>query len=572
MRAVGRLLVLLAAGAVLVAACAPTPAAQRQTSGSDQQRPSAPTTLRIGTNREPVEGINLFGGSGEAGQQHQWVFHAGLTAYDPQGNLLPRVARKIPSIEDGDWKVLSDGGMEVTWKLRPNIKWHDGTPLSAEDFVLGIEIARDPDLPLPHTGGVHLVKELQALDAETLVVRWSETYFGANEGTPFEMPAVPRHILADLYRAGDLKAFINSPYWAREFVGIGPYRLGDWVQGSFTEALAYDDYFLGRPKIDRLIIRYFLDPSVLVTNLLSGDIDEVSIGTLKTDDLTPLRDAWEPTGSGTVIEMMTYITWSRLQFRDPNAPWVRDVRARQALLHLIDRQSLADTFFPGRSSPPDLFVSKDDPVYRIADQRGIARYPYSVTQAERLLADAGWTRGADGVFQSGGQRFNIEARVVANTPGNVQQGLAVVDQWKRGGLDSDIFVIAGNATNKPELKATNKGMFMQPDPITPDVLQGFLASQMQTPQNNWQGRNLSGYSNPDFDRMYGQYLNTLDVSQRQSVYADVVRRAAQDVLFLPMYYGSGSSTTSFRKGLRGPTASLPIQTITTWNVHEWELE
>jgi peptide/nickel transport system substrate-binding protein len=565
-----RFIVLLVGAAVFLSACAPT--APRPDAGSLAVRPSAPKTLRIGTNREPVEGIAVFGGSGEAGQQHQWTYHAGLTAYDPQGNLLPRLARKIPSLDDGDWKVMSDGSMELTWKLRTDARWHDGTPLSAEDFVLGIQIAKDPDLPLPHTGGVLLVREVVAPDPETLVVRWAEPYFAANEGTPAEFPAVPRHIVADLYHQGDQKAFINSPYWAREFVGLGPYRLGDWAQGSFMEAIAFDDYFLGRPRIDRLIIRFFLDPSVLVTNLLSGDIDLVSIGTLKADDLVPVKTAWESTGQGSVIEMMTYVTYGRMQYRDPTAPWARDVRVRKALLHLIDRQFLAETFYPGGSSPPDLFLSRDDPVHRIAEQRGIARYPYDPLQAERLLADAGWTRGSDGAFQSGGQKLNIEVRVVANTPGNVQQGLAVVDQWRQSGLDSDIFVIAGNATNKPELKATNKGIFMQPDPITPDFLQGFITAQMQTPQNNWQGRNLSGYSNPEFDRLYGQYLNTLDISKRQSVFADLNRRAAEDALFFPLYYGSGSSTITFRRGIRGPGPSLPIQTVSTWNVHQWEID
>ena len=93
---------------------------------------------------------------------------------------------------------------------------------------------------------------------------------------------------------------------------------------------------------------------------------------------------------------------------------------------------------------------------------------------------------------------------------------------------------------------------------------------MQTPQNNWQGRNLSGYANPEFDRLYGQYLNTLDISKRQSVFADLNRRAAEDVLFFPLYYGSGSSTITFRRGIRGPGPSLPIQTVSTWNVHQWE--
>jgi peptide/nickel transport system substrate-binding protein len=569
-----RFLLMVALGAVLFSGCAAGPAAPRQEGATTDSvsRATAPKTLRMGTNRESVDGLVVFAGNGEPAAQQMWMFHAGLTTYDPQGNLLPRVAQKVPSIEDGDWKLLPDGGMELTWKLRPNVKWHDGTPLHAEDFVLGIQVARDPDLPLPHTGGVRLVKEVLAPDASTLVVRWSEPYYGANEGAPAEMPALPRHLLADLYRQGDKQAFINSTYWASEYIGLGPYRLGEWVQGSHLEALAFDDYFLGRPKIDKVIVRFILDANTTVANLLSGDLDLVAIGTLKAEELTPVQSAWAASGDGTIIESMTYVTYGRWQFRDPNAPWARDVRVRQALMHIIDRQELADTFYPGRSGPVDLFAAKEDPVYRLAEQRGFRKYPYSITDAERLLAEAGWTRGPDRKFQnSAGERFNIEVRVVANTPSNVQQGLALVDQWQRGGMESEIFSIAGSATNKPELKASNKGVFVQPDPMEPAFMEGFISAQMQTPENKWQGRNLSGYLNPDFDRLYAQYVNTLELGKRREVYADVLKRGADEVMFLPLYYSSGSNTAAFRRGLRGPGQVLPNQVVTTWNIHEWEM-
>jgi peptide/nickel transport system substrate-binding protein len=241
-------------------------------------------------------------------------------------------------------------------------------------------------------------------------------------------------------------------------------------------------------------------------------------------------------------------------------------------MHIIDRQELADTFYPGRSGPVDLFAAKEDPVYRLAEQRGFRKYPYSITDAERLLAEAGWTRGADRKFQnSAGERFNIEVRVVANTPSNVQQGLALVDQWQRGGMESEIFSIAGSATNKPELKASNKGVFVQPDPMEPAFMEGFISAQMQTPENKWQGRNLSGYLNPDFDRLYAQYVNTLELGKRREVYADVLKRGADEVMFLPLYYSSGSNTAAFRRGLRGPGQVLPNQVVTTWNIHEWEM-
>ena len=116
-----------------------------------------------------------------------------------------------------------------------------------------------------------------------------------------------------------MQAFANLPYWTTEFVGLGPYKVGTWVQGSYTEANAFDSYYLGRPKIDRVILRYYTDATVLATNLLSGDIDLVAIGSLKADDLAPIAKAWGPSG-GTVIEMMTDVTWAAGNFTSRCCP------------------------------------------------------------------------------------------------------------------------------------------------------------------------------------------------------------------------------------------------------------
>jgi peptide/nickel transport system substrate-binding protein len=102
-------------------------------------------------------------------------------------------------------------------------------------------------------------------------------------------------------------------------------------------------------------------------------------------------------------------------------------------------------------------------------------------------------------------------------------------------------------------------------------MQGFISAQMQTAANRWQGRNLSGYSNPDFDRLYAQYVNALEIPKRQSLQVDLLKWGADEVLYLPLYYSSGSNTTAFRRNLRGPGPVLPNQVVTTWNIHEWEM-
>ena len=576
---VWHLVAVLVCGTLLAGGCAggQPPATPREAGPASGQAVApirtTPKVLRMASIREPVDGVVIFAGSGDITKQYGWIFHAGLTAYDPlTGNLNPLLASKVPTVEDGDWKVLPDGGMELTWKLRPNVKWHDGTPLTAEDFVFGIQVAKDPRIPLPRTGGITSVKEVLALDAETLIVRWSEPYFSANEGTPAEMPALPRHLIGDLYRQGDPTAFSNSQFWTRDWIGLGPYRMGEWVPGSHLEALAFDDYFLGRPKIDRLDIRIILDANTVVANLLSGDIDLVTVGTLRGDDLPPIRSAWEAQNFGTVLSSQTDVVAARLSYRDPSAPWVQDKRVRHALVHGIDRQVMADTFTPG-TTPPQLWLPMDDPVYKLAEQRGFPRYPYDVTQAERLMRDAGWTRGTDGMYQNAaGQKFNIEVRVVANAPVNTRRGEALADQWKQSGFGSQLYAIPTNAANRQELKAVAPGVFIMPDTMASNLFDMFLSHQIAAAENRWSAQNLLAYVNPEFDRRYQEYSNALELERRRSLHADLQRWMADEMSYLPIYYDVGSTTTAFRRGIRGPGPVIPAQMVGTWNIHLWEMD
>jgi len=568
------LLTVLAAGPILLAACAPGSATPGQGQGAAPGQPRT-KTLRIGTIKEPINGLAVAPGSagniaGGGAQQHAWIFHQGLTTYDAQGNLQPAVATKVPTIADGDWKLNADGSMDVTWKLRPNVRWHDGTSLSAEDFILGIRVANDPELPLARPAGAKLVREVTAIDAQTLVVHWAEAFYGANRGGPYSVPAVPRHLMQELYQQGDKQLFTNSLYWTTQFVGLGPYRLGEWVQGSYTEALAFDDYFLGRPKIDRVILRYFNDRIVLATGLMAGDLDLVGVGNLTADDLAGVRTAWEANGDGTIIKTMGEIVWARFQFRESSAPWARDVRVRQALLQMIDRQTFADTFELGGSASADLFVSPDDPAYRLAEQRGFMRYPYDPNRANQLLADLGWARGADGLLQDrGGQRFAMETRVIQRAQ---PMGVALADQFKRGGLDVPFSVIADNAENRGMQRATSQGVYLQSDPNTEEVAVQFTTAEIRGEQNNWSALNQSGYSNPAVDDLYSQLARELDPAKHESLYADFLKFAADDVLFLPIFYSSGFGITAFRRGIRGPGPVAPLEPVTSWNIQQWDLD
>jgi peptide/nickel transport system substrate-binding protein len=262
------------------------------------------------------------------------------------------------------------------------------------------------------------------------------------------------------------------------------------------------------------------------------------------------------------------VGWARLQFRDPDAPWVRDVRVRQALQHILDRQALADTFSPD-GGPADIFAPKGDPVYQLAEQRGFPKYPYDISRAQALLRDAGWTLGSDGlVHNAAGQTLNFEVRVVSRT----EEGLALADQWKQGGINAEMYAMGKPLSSRNDLKAANKGAFWMADSAVPDTFQFFRTSQIASDANGWAGRNLGGYSNPDYDRQYDQLVTELNPMRFVSEYADFVRWTARELPFIVAYYEVSSNMVAFKGPIRGPVAPAAVSRVGTWNIQNWEMD
>ena len=253
---------LAGAGLLLTLACGPTERAG--TSSQTQGAPATgPKTIRLVEQFE-YPYLVQYGRvpSSSPGPERFYVFHGNLTTFDITGNPIAHAAVKVPQVQDGDWKVNPDGTMEVTWKIRPEAYWQDGTPLTAEDFVFGYEMAMDPQLVVP--GGrdtIVGISAIRALDPKTFVASWKAPYMYGNSNNHDGIPAVPKHLIEPLYRGMDSVGFEASLIWRGEFVGIGPYRITEWAAADHITGEAFDKFFLGRPKIDRVEIKLVADPT-----------------------------------------------------------------------------------------------------------------------------------------------------------------------------------------------------------------------------------------------------------------------------------------------------------------------
>lgn len=575
----GRAISLIAFGSALavgVIACAPSPPSGPG-GGSAQGPAPAPKTLRWAFQgyQEPADGVTSFGTASAAGSsnlEHLLLFHAPLTVTDSENNLVPRLATKVPSLREGDWKTFSDGRMEVTWRLKPGLTWHDGRPLTAEDFVFGARVVNDPDVPLTRAAWWRLISDVQAIDPQTLVISWSEPSILGNANGPDGIPALPRHLVASLYESRDRQAFENSPYWTTDFVGLGPYRLADWRLGSFIDARAFDGYVDGRARIDRIILHYVGDVNSIIAGLLSGDYDVAPYGALlDADQVATLRSAWG-TDRGSVVIMEKGVRAIWLQYRDPTAPWVRDARVRQALVHALDRPTLSAALQSSLASPVDIVLPPSDGAYRVLEQQGFPRYPHDLSRARQLLADAGWTLGGDGVARdSSGQPLSIELAATGQGD-NVKEMEAVAGQLSAGGFRPVLSPIPPQAATsiRDELKNTMKGALLWPWNFNLSAAQYLTTSQIASERTRWRGNNYGGFTSPGYDALYDQFQTTLDPGDRQRVLAQIARFIAEEIPVVPIYYNIQATTA--RRGIVGPGKAAPQQAASAWDIHLWDVQ
>ena len=550
----------LAGLALLFAGCsAPGPSSQVQPPPSV---PSAPKTLRLAWDREQP---TFYAGSAAAARETRDIFSAGLTYRDAAGVIQPKLAVKVPSIQDGDWKVAADGSMDVTWELKPGLTWHDGAPLTSDDFAFSFQLFKDPASTFVVPTNIRVMSEVLTPGPRTIVFRYPRAFNGADVSGPDEFPPVPRHLLEAQYHEVGAEGVTKSAFWQTGWIGLGPFKMSRYELASYIEADAFDGFVWGRPKIDKLIIKFVLDTNALLAQVLAGEIDVIPIGSFDPQHAEVLRDQWSPSGKGTVSGFLARVRQYQWQFRDPTLPWA-DLRVRQAMLMAIDRQAIAEGVYRGITQVAHTVVLPREPIYPLLEQAGLQKYPYDRSEAERLLEAAGWTRGADGIRRNAA---GAELRHIPSTVGSKADELVViVEYWKSVGFRTEAFIFPTSTTNEPELRAKSDstGRNGQWDS---SYWNRFLQAEIAR-EPRWSGANTGGYVNPAVEDLYQRWLASLEPTARTGIEVAFHKLLVDELAYLPVVYDF--ELFAFRAGVVGPTAPGFEGGNTTWNIHSWAMD
>jgi peptide/nickel transport system substrate-binding protein len=558
---------------ILLTACAPSaPRASQGTSGTESSAAPRARTMRMMVRNE-VDNLQPKVTGPNAPERTRRLFNAELALIDNTGTARPYLAEALPQLNTADWQLLPAGRMVTTYRLRPNLTWQDGTPLTSEDFVFAWRVYVSPAIPIFSSRPQDLIEDIAAPDPRTLVIRWSTSYPEAGALAYDMLPPLPRHILEAAFAAAEADvtardALANHSYWTTEYVGAGPFRLVQWQAGYEMEGAAFAGHALGRPRIDRILVRIMNDENAALTRLLAGEADYAEGFLLQLEHGLILQREWEPTNRGTVLIWPDATSGQAVQFRPEyqKSPPFLDVRVRRAISHAVDRPGVDEGVFDGKAGVLETFVTPQAPYYADVD-RAISKYPYDPRRTEQLMNEAGLTKDGEGYFARGGERFRPDYWITAGTQSE-RAGAIITETWRRAGIDAQPFVLSLAAGRDNEVRATFPGMTQVGLSVRPETIENYLPSQIGTPANRWRGNNRGGWVNPDIDRLWDAYNSTLDPRDRVQRLVDIAKLASDQLPIFVMY--PNIRVRAFTSAVSGPDIGSP-GTLPQWNVHEWQL-
>jgi peptide/nickel transport system substrate-binding protein len=422
------------------------------------------------------------------------------------------------------WSVSEDG-LEITFHLRPNVRWHDGQPLTADDVHFTYQKLVDPSVHTPFSSNYEMIEAVEVLDPLTVRVRYREPFAPALES--WMIGIIPKHLLEG--------RDVNTSPLVRTPVGHGRYRFVRWKTGELIELAANPDYFEHRPHIDRYLYRVIPDQATLFLELLTLGVDTTGLTPLQYRRQTE-RAAFERHYRKFRYPSFGY-TYIGYHLKDPR---FADVRVRRAINKAVDKQAIVDGVLYGLGAP----ATGPYPEASWAYNPDVPVEPYAPEEAKRLLGEAGWVdHDGDGVLDRDGQPF--EFTLMTNQGNDVRRQVAeiVQEQLKRVGIRVKIRIVEWAVfihefIDKRRYEAVLLGWSLGRDP---DVYDIFHSSKTRPGEYNF-----VDYANVEVDRLLEQGRRVFDRAKRQRIYREFHRLLYEDQPYTFLYVPDALPVVSSR--------------------------
>ena len=582
MRRENTALSLVMIGVVVLSACMPS-----QSVGGGAQ-PAGPAPEREKTiiamiQREPgsldTEITQDRGGARAGGVQHvPGILKDGLTVNDEGGQRIPQLATEVPSQARGTVVLNPDGTMNVTWKLRPDIYWHDGAPVTTADYVFRERVIAE--LQIVGTRPAVPMLGVTAIDDKTMVVKWAGPYISYDAGG---VANLPQHILGPIYEQ-DREALPRSRFFRGDHVGTGPFKLVEWADGSHMEFRRFDQYYGGVPKVHRVFLRFVSDTNTMVANLLSGEVEVAIPEGIDMEKAIELRKRWQEEGAENGVKPYTTPALFSLEIM-VNPQYARPLNAlsvgavRQGLYHALDRPALNQALHGDLGMVADSQYAPNDKYYPMVKDV-MQQFPYDPRRAMQLFEQNGWTKGADGIYvhppsgprqgspyalpATGEERFDLHFMLFPGAQ-HFKTGSIIQANWKDVGVNTVLESLTPANQSDVSYTSRRSGLFMSNPGGSAFYTSRLHSRSIPLEANRYSGSNRGHYSNPEMDALLEKLAVTLDPPEQQVLHRRNLQLTIGEAMMFPLYWESVPMIS-----LKGITGTKIIGDSATQNINEWD--
>lgn len=490
--------------------------------------------------------------------------------------LYPGYIKEVPTVENGQWKIIGGTNMELTFTLRDGLTWSNGKKASLDDWAYAFMVFMDSQTPVRSRqieekidftkgSGAYGTKGFDILDSKRIKFYFKEIDWKANTSTP-GVGLYPREFLEPAYRkmkeTGIVDHFIKDENISRKPIGLGPYRLVEWKPGVHLTMERNPYYPWGKPLADKLIFRFIPDTTTLLARSIAGkDVDATIMGTtfdqalaLEARPATNLKIFYSP---GTFVE--------HLAFNLDNSI-LSDLRVRKALAFGIDREKIVKEFYGGRVVVSHSYLNTNHWGY---DSKVLTRYTYDPEKAKSLLEEAGWKIGSGGFRVKDGVRLTVELRTTSGNALREKIQAFIQQQWKDIGVEMKIHNLPSTTffSRTHYTMRAWPSMLMLSMPFEPLFMGETVWSEDYIPseKNNWSGSNIYGYRNQEVTKALKEAEGELRESERKRLLSIVQKYVSDELPILPLNYTVGVSLYKPNLTNYRPLGLGPI----TWNIHYW---
>ncbi len=558
----------------------------------------------------PSEPDRLVASETRAAQVIREALLPSAVSYGGDYAAEPVLLEALPNVEDGTLVRNDDGTLTVVLRYRDGLTWSDGTPFTAADALLGLEIPARPTDPV-----FQIMSAIQ-VDDQTLEVK---VQHGAEYPYVPPQPPLPAHILGDV----NLSNPDMVEYFKQVSPSLGAYSLAEWTPGSHM-LLQANPEAAHAARIPSVRVRYIPDGNQIIAEVSAGGCDVALDGDLTLEQMPALTAAQ---GSGQVrVYMSPGTVYEQLTFNtrpDSSAQvaYFADARVRRAVAQAIDRGTLIELEMLDLSPVMDSWLPSDHWAY--AGAGVLTQYNYDLTAAGALLDAAGWSdqdgdgireyHGSGGTYDCQRGEWAIEegtpltpTLVTSDLPARIQLAEQLRNGLRQIGIDiqvqtmsaSTLFAADGPLTRRsfdlalfsaavrPDPGGVNTwlgaNVYLHPVDLAPvhrweleerwiqseQLVEILGLSNIPGPANDYHGQNLSGWCHEAADFTIVNATRALNIEERRAAYAEHQRLWAEELPSLPLF--ARPRLAASRTYMCGIT--LGPYDVLTWNLAAWSFD